>query len=216
MTGFRTPHLLMLALTAGLAAGCAGRDSTAPDPLAPPAGMIYSPNGEPLNGGPLGKPTCREAMARWFDRVDSGHQGAIGREAFLADARAQFQRMDIDGNGYLVPEELERYRLPYRQPQPAPRRSASEDRSGEQSEGLFGGHHHHAADPTETRGGNHSDAQPDPVMAADTQMTFKVTLNAFLTQAATTFAKLDTRHRGVLDQADILGQCQPKAAPPPL
>ena len=61
--------------------------------------VIFSPNGEPLSGGTLGHPSCVEAIAGWFDRVDTNHDGIIDRNELLADARIQFLRMDRDGDG---------------------------------------------------------------------------------------------------------------------
>ncbi len=79
-----------------------------------PTHIIYSPTGDPLNGGPLGRPACPDALKKWFERADANHDGAVTLDEFLNDAKAQFQRMDIDKNGYLVSEELERFRIAYR------------------------------------------------------------------------------------------------------
>ncbi len=169
--------------------GCTGHDDGAPDPSLPPTSILYSPNGEPLNGGTLGKPTCQEAMGRWFDRVDSNHDGVVSRDEFLSDARTQFKRMDIDGTGILVPEELDRFRLPFRQP-PPPHKKANATESADR--------------------GPRSDTQPDPVMSADIRMTSEVGLDDFLKQAATKFTRLDTNHRGSLDRAQSLALCEAK------
>ena len=106
---FSTAAVLLLA--AGLSA-CAGHHGRSKHPVPPQ--LLYSPNGEPLNGGPLGTPPCDAAMAGWFDRIDANHDGRVDREEFLADARAQFARMDVEHYGYLTSEELDRYRAPYR------------------------------------------------------------------------------------------------------
>jgi hypothetical protein len=78
------------------------------------APILYSPNGEPLSGGPLGQPSCKLAMEYWLDRADSNHDGRLDRNEFLADARAQFARQDLDHLGYLTTDVLERYRESYR------------------------------------------------------------------------------------------------------
>jgi hypothetical protein len=200
--------------------GCAGHDEeAAPDPNAPPVTLLYSPNGEPLNGGPLGRPTCNEALSRWFERLAGSADGVITRAVFLADARTQFRRMDIDGNGYLVPEELERFRLPYRQPLPAARHHQDAAETTD-NEGSPSHHRHHApgdagageitsdATPVARTPRARNAAQPDPVMSADTGLDFKVTLDAFLIQSAVTFARLDAGHGG-LTRAGVLGLCQP-------
>ena len=98
MTFLRHQHTLacVLALLFAALSGCssdshkhhgAGQDAAL-------SRMLYSPNGEPLNGGKLGRPTCQEAMSHWFDRVDTNHDGGINREEFMADAQTQFRRMD--------------------------------------------------------------------------------------------------------------------------
>ncbi|WP_158303936.1 EF-hand domain-containing protein [Paramagnetospirillum magneticum] len=104
----------------GVLVACAGPGR--PDPDERPGRMaasipalLYSPNGEPLTGGPLGLPSCKLATEVWFERADTNHDGRLDREEFMADARAQFLRMDLDGQGYLTSDVLERYRDPYRQ-----------------------------------------------------------------------------------------------------
>ena len=63
----------------------------------PPTEPIFSPAGEPLNGGPLGYPTCMQAVANWFARTDARHDGAIDRDAFLGtDCRFQIRRHPAD------------------------------------------------------------------------------------------------------------------------
>jgi len=119
-----TKRLIVLSIlaAAGLGAcsergGRPGPEGTGPggrDPHASVA-LIFSPNGEPLNGGRLGQPSCELAMDDWFDRNDSNHDGRLDRDEFLADARAQFVRMDLDRLGYLTTDVLARYRNPFRQ-----------------------------------------------------------------------------------------------------
>ena len=156
-----------------------------------PTSMIYSPNAEPLNGGPLGTPTCKEALSHWFDRLDTNHTNAVSREAFLADAQNQFRRMDLDNNGYLLSEELERFRLPYRQ------QASAESYSAERSD-----QHKHKSEMSR------SDL-PDPVMSADTNNDFRVTLDEFMGQASSKFSALDTDHNGAINHDEALQQCTP-------
>lgn len=77
--------------------------------------ILFSPNGEPLNGGDLGQPSCTLAMDYWFDRIDANHDGRLDRDEFLADSDAQFAKMDMDRQGYVTSNELDQYRGPYRQ-----------------------------------------------------------------------------------------------------
>ena len=107
----RRCFIVLLALLPALAACSSHLD---PDPPAPrPTGPLYSPNGEPLSGGPLGNPSCQDALGRWFDRLDSSHAGTIDLAAFLADAKRQFAAMDLNRDGEITPDELARYRVAY-------------------------------------------------------------------------------------------------------
>lgn len=105
---------ILLALLTVLAA-CGSHDDHAGGHLQPSAdiGPLYSPNGEPLSGGPLGHPTCQDALAAWFDRVDAKHAGTIDLAAFLADANRQYAAMDLNHDGEITPDELARYRAAY-------------------------------------------------------------------------------------------------------
>jgi len=202
-------RLSIIILAALILAGCgSGHDKK---PSGPPTYMLYSPNGEPLNGGELGRPTCQQAMSGWFDRLSAVNNGYISREVFLNDAQAQFQRMDIDHNGYIVSEELDRFREPYRQQQPA-RKQDAED-SGESQ----GGQGKHKRENKGSSGGksNGSQSDPtlsmsDPVMSADMNLDFKVTPQEFLKQAEENFARLDANHDGMLDSTEILATCEQK------
>lgn len=152
--------------------------------------MLYSPNGEPLRGGSLGRPSCEAAMTGWFARVDANSDGRIGRDEFLADARRQFAVMDIDGDGTITPAELDKYRAPYRT-LPA---AASPDRSR-------AGRARDAA--TARSAGN----EADPVMAADTRLRFMVTRQEFLDHADRQFAQLDSNRNGALGRDEVLKTC---------
>lgn len=174
--------------------------------------MLYSPNGEPLNGRPLGSPACKDAMSAWFTRVDLNHDGTISLAEFLADADQQFARMDIDHNGYLVSEELERFRKPYRQ-QDSELAAVDSGSNGGQA-GLpdsqqdkrkrkRGGDENAAAEvpPADT---------PDPVMSADLNTDFKVTPQEFQQHARDVFAEMNASHTGALTLDEAIARC-PKA-----
>ena len=172
---------------------------------AAPPHLLYSPNGDPLNGGPLGKPTCQDAMARWFDRVDTNHDAAITEPEFLVDASAQFQRMDIDKKGYLVSEEVERFRMPYREisvaapaeetdSTPAPARGRGRRHNGENS----------GDKKTEMEGGL------DFVMSADTNLDYKVTPDEFMAHARKKFTELDSDRNDSLNKMEVSATCEQK------
>ena len=44
-------------------------------------------------------------MGRMFDRTDTNQDGQLELSEFLAHAESRFQKMDIDSNGYVTPEE---------------------------------------------------------------------------------------------------------------
>ncbi|HYM04879.1 MAG TPA: hypothetical protein VET85_18145 [Stellaceae bacterium] len=152
-------------------------------PIDPSSRLLYSPNGEPLNGGPLGRPKCRDALARWFDRVDADRDGSIERNEFIADARRQFAAMDLNRDGVLTPAALAKYRLPYAG---TPAEETSDEKPGK---------------PAIVTGG------PDPVMAADTGLRNKVELGDFLAHAEHVFATLDANHDSRLSRAEVQALC---------
>jgi len=187
-----------LLLIAALALGaCFGRGQH----RAPPKDPLYSPNGEPLSGGPLGHPSCQEAMGRWFDRVDTGHRGVIEFQEFIADARRQFAAMDLAKDGVVTPSELAQYRAPYDADTPA---SAAGGRAPDA-----------AGAPRHAQGSSSGDDddkaitedRPDPVMLADVTLRNRVTLPDFLAYARRNFIELDTDHDGRLVKSNLLKSC---------
>ena len=183
--------LLFLAL----ALGACGHDDAPPRRA---GDLLYSPNGEPLTGGPLGRPRCAEAMGRWFDRVDADRDGTIDKNEFIADARRQFAAMDLDKDGIITPATLEAYRAPYRAPNAG---EDAETAADEPEVSIFGGFRRN-----EKRREGPDPA--DPVMSADRDLRFKVTLPEFLAHAERVFARLDRKGAGRLSRAEILTACR--------
>jgi hypothetical protein len=201
-----TSALLVLALLGVGLAGC-GHD-------APPRRSGYpflSPNGEPLSGGPLGQPSCREAMGRWFDRLDADHGGTITRDIFLADARRQFAVMDLDKDGLVTPAELGVYRAPYITAVPAEpeRRVAEAPRMADIGQPGGGRPSGRAGDARRSSESNPAADRPDPVMAADVNLRNQVSLSDFLAHAGRSFVVLNARHDGHLSRDEILRSCGP-------
>ncbi len=196
-----------------LLSGCSSThhhdDQTGQNSQTGPTRMLFSPNGEPLNGGPLGRPTCEDAMTHWFDRVDTNHDGFISQDEFIADAQIQFQRMDIDKNGYLLAEELDRFRLPYQQESANSTSAKNADSNDEQKSDHSAGKHGGSSNSSHSSDTSSSD-QLDPVMSADTKNEFKVTPDEFMTQAHNVFAGLDTEHNGLLSRKEVLTSCEDK------
>lgn len=192
-----------LMVSAALLAGCSSspKSVTAADKQyrfqvhTGPGGMLYSPNGEPLTGGPLGAPTCQEAMTRWFGLVDGNRDGFIDRTEFTEDARIQFNRMDRDHDGAIYPSELLSYREPFEVGLGREGTPVEDDQSS--SSGDSDKKKKQAAIPDVS----------DPVMSADANLDFKVTLDELTTQAQDLFKIIDRNHDGKLDKAEVLATC---------
>jgi hypothetical protein len=169
-------------------------------------GPIFSPNGEPLSGGPLGDPSCADAMRTWLARVDTNHVGTIDLNEFLADARRQFAAMDLEKSGALTPPVLAQYRAPYSSAQHGDRSEEDEDRDQEQERRsrrglIMGDSDDNGPPPTLERA--------DPVMIADVSLRNRVTLGEFLAYERGNFASLDRNHDGRLDPDELVAMCQP-------
>jgi hypothetical protein len=177
---------------------------------------IFSPNGEPLNGGPLGYPTCTDAMTGWFNRVDTNHDRTIDPSEFLTDTRRQFAVMDLDHDGEITPDELAAYRAPYDLglPETAPRDAdtSSDQTSNQPSRGSRRGRGGNAGSSLPNVGSSArkvdlSNDAADPVMSADVDLKFRVTLSEFLVYEQQQFTQLDARHDQHLTLAEILALC---------
>jgi EF hand domain-containing protein len=191
---FRTYRACLVGAAASLMlaslAACGGHDEPPPE-LGSPGRPLFSPNGEPLSGGPLGRPPCAEALSRWFDRVDANHDGIIDLDEYLADARRQFTAMDLDGDGFITPVELDTYRAPYGA---APVQNPPKDGKASRDD--------------ERKAANTSAQQPDPVMAADTSLRYRVSLPDFLAYARRRFTGFDRNRDGRVTKAAILRSCE--------
>jgi hypothetical protein len=201
--------LVVLALLGICLVGCGGTPPVRRSGYYP----ILSPNGEPLSGGPLGQPSCREAMGRWFDRVDADHDGTLSRGEFLDDARRQFAVMDLDKDGVITPAELGVYRAPFitavpaepvRRPAEPPRFAnvggqSDPDRANSLNGRPGGSRRSGETDPAADR--------PDPVMASDVNLRNQVSLADFLAHAERSFAALDADRDGRLSRAEVLRGC---------
>jgi len=177
MPRIRLTALALAGCTLMLLPGACGGDL----PLRPPTpyAVHFSPNGEPMTGGPRGYPPCEQALAHWFADADLDHNGRLTRDEFLADARRQFKVMDLDGSGEITPAELAEYRAPFATPpKGAPSLLPADAPAG--------------AIPRRPLAGPISDRLNDPVMIADTELRFRVSLPAFLISADRQFIRLGT------------------------
>ena len=217
-SGFASPAAakrklsLILLLAALGACGLVGHRRDHSGEAAASSRRLYSPNGEPLSGGPLGHPDCREAMSAWFDRTDTDRDGSVDRDEYIADARRQFAVMDLDKDGMVTPAELAQYRAPYEvDAATSTPETAEASKQSEQGSGT-GSHRqrHRTAEHGSGGGGGGSNDRPDPVMSADVNLRYQVSLADFLAYAERRFAEMDGNGDGRLSKAEVLQSC-PKA-----
>jgi hypothetical protein len=159
------------------------------------SGPLYSPNAEPLSGGPLGEPKCGDALRRWFAKVDADHDGTIDAAEFLTDARRQFAAMDLDRSGVLTPSVLSRYRAPYLA-------ARSREEPPEETERQRERRIERERDPPIGKD------RADPVMIADVNLRNRVTLDDFLASARRTFVGLGLDKNGNLNSEAAIASCK--------
>lgn len=225
----RAALALAAALAAGLCACASGRDDAGGDPhafggSAHAAGggagtggdalnVFLSPSGEPYRGG-------REApyaSALWFARADADHDGRLTLAEFRADALRAFALYDTDGNGVIDAFEIQHYEEAVA-PEILPRigglragegadtslfhgRGAGRGRGGERPapEGK-----EVAGDRTVSGAGLYAMlAEPEPITAADADVSGTVTRAEWLARTDVRFALLDRAGRGYLTLAGL-------------
>lgn len=220
-----TVRAAMVALIAGLAA-CAETPPASPTQTArvrsnkaalvgppPCAGLFVSPSGEPFRLAPGG--AC--PLDTWFAGADANHDGEISRSEFKADAARFFATLDVNGDGVLEPEEVQRYE---REIAPEilgrPREAMAEPHlvlaqfsgggmgggMGGGSGGRGGGGRHHqnggSSQPHEAGLGSSPDGlaryslmdEPEPVASGDLNFDGKITAEEFAARASQRFETL--------------------------
>jgi hypothetical protein len=207
-------RLACLFLTAMLA-GCSlfGKD--------PPPRPTFSPTGEPLVP-PQYPQSCEDALDIWFDRVDASHTGQMTRGELLADAKVQYQRMDMRHDDKVTAEELSRYRLkamgghylsvstPGQYSNVGRPRSDDEDRPGDRLDSGYDydDDHHGKGDKkqVDAYAALVSD-QPDPVMSADTDLNGSVSWEEFQTSIIQDFVRFDSSKNGYITKSEVHDMC---------
>jgi hypothetical protein len=187
-------------------------------PLGPPRTRSFlSPAGEPFRG--------EDPIGAWFAQADSDHDGMLSAAEFEADHMRFFKRLDVDGDGVISNPEVQRYERDiapeilsridrgdgafagrgggFGGPRGGTGRAG---RSGGRGGGGQGGAAQGArqgAPSGGVGGGGESGSpsllnEPEPVLAADTDLDFQVSLGEWRAAAAKRFAQLDTDHDGAL------------------
>ena len=139
---------------------------------------VYSPVGEYL-ALPRGA-RCEDALQRWFDRADANHDGRFDAAERQAEAVRLFAAFDADADGFVTPQEL----LASRRSDPPVQETA----------------------PARRRGRN-VDTSPDPVMAADLNLDFRVSRSEFDQHVERRLQAADADRRGYLVKADLPALC---------
>lgn len=183
--------LIALLVLAGLAA-CSAVDAEKP------VRRLFSPNGEPLNGGKLGLPSCEDAYSGWFDRLDSAHRGVITETAFLDDARRQFRVMDLNHDGVVTPAELAVYRAPYAIPRK--KRAGAPEWANTDERAAGGG--------ARPRDPDLLADFSDPVMIADSHFRNVVSEADFLAYEHRNFIEMNRARNGRLGREELLRGCE--------
>jgi hypothetical protein len=174
--------------------------------------LFISPAGQPFRAAP-GEPY---PVGRWFAQVDRNGDGRIDRAEFRADAEAFFHALDINRDGVVdgfeianyestvVPEILGAYGAPPGQGDATVHRARPSPDAGSRRRGRGGARDGDAGDVV--MGGATAYellSVPEPVAAADANLTGRVTLADFMVAADRRFARLDGKGQGYLTLADL-------------
>ncbi|MEA1651968.1 hypothetical protein UAJ10_23515 [Nitrospirillum sp. BR 11164] len=172
-------------------------------------------------GQTLGRTTSEDAakvsLRAWFNRVDTNQDGKLSREEFQAEADAVFAHYDLNGDGALNVTELEKVRQADRMalmghggsrggPEGGPDGAPGAGPEGAPPDGAPPG----GAPPSGGRGpggmgGGMGGGRGgvDPIMAADTNLDFRVTRDEFRAYARALFEVIDANHDGQLTIEEI-------------
>lgn len=156
------------------------------------------------------RPETRDenGLALWFAQADRDHDGKLTLVEMQADADRFFAALDVNHDGEIDPDEIERYETEVApEISGGPHFTFSPDAGGA---GPGGGRHHGDGD----RGGGHFRPRdmdphqgaaryglldlPEPVTAADTNFNRGVSLEEFRQAAGQRFLALDLDHHGYL------------------
>jgi hypothetical protein len=153
-----------------------------------------------------------DGLPRWFDQADSDHDARLTRAEFEADHLRFFRLVDVNGDGVIDGAEVQRYEHDIA-PELLSRVDRGEGRfQGRGGPGPGGGRGHGGGRGGGGRpgGGGLQDSpalgllnEPEPLLAADTDLDFKVTLKEWQAAAADRFARLDAARHGALSLDEL-------------
>jgi hypothetical protein len=169
-----------------LAAAQAAAPPATPATVQRPGKPFMSPMGEPV----FGRQQQEDGLVAWFAETDLNHDNVLTADEMAADAQHFFEELDVDHDGEIGPDEIDRYET---QIAPQVRVRAAMSGIGVSSGGGGGG-----AD-SEAGAGRYGLLQiPEPVMAADANFNRGVSAAEFHDAAIARFQLLDFSHSGVL------------------
>lgn len=213
----------LLALTAACS-GHHGPEYIAATPLGMPLGHFSSES------------DARVPVRAWFLRVDANHDDRISLDEFEAEADATFRHYDLNGDGTIMVPELEKARMQDHQggpDQPPSPENGDSGKPGAGGPGMggpgMGGPGMGGADMPHPDGGgrrgggghggggNSFPGGVDPIMAADSNVDFRVTREEFHAYAQALFESLDANHDGALTEDEVeagaIGKAQGRGGP---
>jgi len=199
--------LLLVAALASLAAPTLAQEGPIllPDRRPPPGATPHERPGRHLFISPSGEPfRQRDGLAAWFAQADADHDGAITGEEFRRDAERAFKLYDVNGDGLVDGFEIQAYereRVPELGDVMLSRLTFEEGRRGRRRERrpqemedrrLF--------EPAGQLGAARFSLvnEPEPLLAADLDVTGKVTLAEWMRATDRRFAVLDKAKAGRL------------------
>jgi hypothetical protein len=178
--------------------------------------VFVSPSGEPFRAAP-GQPYPVDA---WFSRADANHDGVLTEDEFVADAKAFFKVVDVNGDGVIDGFEITNYeqkiapeilpRVPGLTARDIPRLPASNPEEQRERDMQDAEDQQKQVDRSHLHGPVYSGAavfglirEPEPVAAADLDFDGKVKLAEFVAAARRHFAELDVDHDGRITRAEL-------------
>ena len=216
-------------ILAGCAAPAPPRRGPPGMPPGPPRPRLFiSPAGEPFRPRGEGEP-----MRTWFDQADANHDGALTLAEFTADHLRFLKTLDVNGDGIVDGFEVQRYEhdvapeilsaIDRGEPGRAGARAGGGDRGGGGGGGRRGGggggRRGGGSGGGSPGGGGRAGGlsgeaatgaavfgllnEPEPLLAADTDLDFRISVKEWTAAAADRFARLDVNHDGRLEFAEL-------------
>ncbi|MES2326820.1 MAG: EF-hand domain-containing protein [Pseudomonadota bacterium] len=188
--------------------------STAQAPAATPAPA--APTFAPRHGGrlfisPMGEPfradSRADGLADWFRQADHNHDGQLTLDEMQTDADRFFVLLDVNNDGEIDPDEIERYETVV-----APEISSAAHFAMAALDGSESGrgHGHRRGGDSGGENDQHQGAGryglldlPEPVTAADKNFNRGVSREEFRQAAAQRFIALDLDHHGYLSLSGL-------------